>query len=302
MKTRKWLVLVLAMLAAIIVVPMAIAQGGHPDPSWVRQFVQPLAQVDWQTCPGEDAASCATWIMPEGGNPITMEVVMCSQEGTRLGDDGSTKYDMPVGTQIVFGITVRSCSTDDPGDGVRPHPDPSWVSSWVDTEESVSWHTCPNEAPETCAAWDERDYFPHHAVYMTVMRVPQEGWRKVGEYGVEGLPVGRHLVSGITVRQDIGTPVHRNPSWVIRFVEVLDGASLEWHECPDEAPDSCAYWYSGNHGPNRYVRMRIARIPQDGTRLVGGVQVLGLPLGEHLVIGITARRTANWLLPLVVRD
>lgn len=75
--------------------------------------------------------------------------------------------------------------------------------------------------------------------------------------------------------------------WVNQYLEVKSGEPIAWKQCPDDE-SQCAFWENYQRD-EPLPTVEIKECMQQGTRIVDGQLVTGLPAGEHTIVGATIR-------------
>lgn len=75
-------------------------------------------------------------------------------------------------------------------------------------------------------------------------------------------------------------------TWVSEYIEIVEG-EIKWFDC-NEGQNKCATWEDFS-GLNPYPIVEIKGCTQEGTSMVNGKKVTGLPVGRHVLVGATIR-------------
>ena len=81
-------------------------------------------------------------------------------------------------------------------------------------------------------------------------------------------------------------PTKKDFSWTKDYIEVTKG-SINWQDC-NEGSNLCARWEDYSE-LNPLPTVVVKQCKQEGTTLVDGKKVTGLPIGEHVLVGATIR-------------
>lgn len=263
-------------------------------PEWVLEEVRVISgTVHFEQCEGEPVEVCATWSMYQldpaqsGG----MEVLRCAQTGRWIDSTGvEFGNELQVGVyERVSGLTVRPCVTATPTPTLTPTSTPIPTNTPTPTVTPTEEEEEPTRTPTTTPTAE--------GLEATSTATPTPTNTVIPEATATATPTPRDLASKIVYLPDLHSFVREvtfestGLEWVNDLV-VVEWGRVHWVACSGEPSGSCATWTSPSSEVHR-ASVEIVGCAQQGERIVEGQSVYDIPVGRHLVVGMTIRRCPN---------